>query len=119
MIPNLVGEEQLLLGSPVVQTVQDIQVCQNLGNQFQELFSTGDMQRAELAFAAAHTTRLKTSELCKNQDCEDFAADMRNYMRTNTHAFVMTAVSEHMIGTPLLCGDARLNIIHNTVQDAQ
>ena len=44
---------------------------------------------------------------------------MRNYMRVSTHVFLMTAATEHMIGTPLLCGDAGLNIIHNTVQDAQ
>ena len=55
------------------------------------------MQRAELTFAAEHTTRLKTSELYKNQDCEDFAADMRNYMRVSTLAFVMTETTEHMI----------------------
>jgi len=119
IIPSLVGEEQLLLGSPVVQAVHDIQLCQKLGSQCQELFSAGEMQRAEMAFVAAHTARLKTSELCKNQDCEDFAADMRNYMSASTHAFIMTAAAEHMIGTPLLCGDARLNIAHNTVLDAQ
>jgi hypothetical protein len=119
VIPNLVGEEQLLLGSPVVQAAHDLQLCQKLSAQCQELFSAGDVQKAELAFAAAHTARLKTSELCKAQDCEDFAADMRNYMSASTHAFVMAAAAEHMIGTPLLCGDARLNILHNTVKDAQ
>ena len=96
VIPNLVGEEQLLIGSPVVKAVQDIQLCQNLGSQCQEFFSAGNMQRAELTFAAEHTTRLKTNEMCKNQDCEDFAADMHNYMRACTHAFVMTVVTEHI-----------------------
>lgn len=119
VIPNLVGEEQLLLGSPVVQNIEDIKSCQKYTSQCQELFSLGDVQKAELAFREAHTARMKTVELCKNQDCEDFTADMRNYMSASTHADVMTKTAHHMIGTALLCGDARLNLPHNTVQDAQ
>jgi len=119
VIPNLVGEEQLLLGSPVVQNVEDIKLCQKYTSQCQDLFSMGEVQKAELAFREAHTARMKTTELCKNQDCEDFTADMRNYMSASAHADVMTKTAQHMIGTALLCGDARLNMPHNTVQDAR
>jgi hypothetical protein len=84
-----------------------------------ELFSMADLQKSELAFRAAHEARLKTCELCKKQDCEDFAADMRNYMSASAHAVVMTTTAKQMIGTPLLCSDASLNLLHNTVQDAQ
>jgi hypothetical protein len=119
VIPNLVGEEQLLLGSPVVQAVQDIQSCQHLSGLCQEMFSSGDLQKSELAFRAAHEARLKTVELCKSQDCEDFAADMRNYFGASTHVHVMTTTANQMIGTPLLCSDARLNLPRNTLQDAR
>ena len=119
VIPNLVGEEQMLLGSPLVQAVQDIQTCQHLSAVCAEMFSGGDLQRSELAFSAAHEARLKTSELGKKQDCEDFAADMRNYLSASTHAYVMETTAMQMIGTPLLCSDARLNLKHNTIHDAQ
>jgi len=119
VIPNLVGEDQLLLGSPAVQAVQDIKTCQHLSALCQNLFSNADMQKAELAFRAAHEARLKTVELCKSQDCEDFAADMRNYFGASTHAHVMTTTANEMIGTALLCSDARLNVPHNTVHDAR
>lgn len=119
VIPNLVGEEQLLCGSPVVQNIEDLKSCQKYTSQCQELFSLGNVQKAELAFREAHTARMKTTELCKNQDCEDFTADMRNYMSASAHADVMTTTAQHMIGTALLCGDARLNMPHNTVQDAR
>lgn len=119
VIPNLVGEEQLLLGSPVVQAVQDIKTCQHLSGLCQEMFSSGDLQKSELAFRAAHEARLKTVELCKSQDCEDFAADMRNYFGATTHVHVMTTTANEMIGTPLLCSDARLNLPRNTLLDAR
>ena len=119
VIPNLVGEEQLLLGSPVVQNVEDLRSCHKYTAQCQDLFSIGDVQKAELAFRAAHAARMKTTELCKAQDCEDFTADMRNYMSASAHADVMTQTAHHMIGTALLCGDARLNLPHNTVHDAR
>lgn len=119
VIPHLTGEEQLLLGSPVVQNVEDLRSCQNYTSQCQDLFSIGDVQKAELAFRKAHTARMKTTELCKGQDCEDFTADMRNYMSASAHADVMTKTAQHMIGTALLCGDARLNMPHNTVHDAR
>jgi hypothetical protein len=119
VIPNLTGEEQLLLGSPAIQAVEDIRACEHLSGMCKELFSMADLQKSELAFRAAHEARLKTSELCKKQDCEDFAADMRNYLSASTHAYVMTTTANQMIGTPLLCSDASLNLFHNTVQDAQ
>jgi len=119
VIPNLVGEEQMLLGSPLVQAVHDINACQQLSGMCTEMFSGGDLQRSELAFRAAHEARLKTSELGKKQDCEDFAADMRNYLSASTHAYVMETTAMQMIGTPLLCSDARLNLMHNTIHDAQ
>ena len=119
VIPHLTGEEQLLLGSPVVQNVEDLRSCQNYTSQCQDLFSIGDVQKAELAFRKAHTARMKTTELCKGQDCEDFTADMRNYMGASAHADVMTKTAHHMIGTALLCGDARLNLPNNTVHDAR
>jgi hypothetical protein len=119
VIPSMVGEEQLLLGSPAIQAVQDIQECEHLSGMCKDLFSMADLQKSELAFRAAHEARLKTCELCKKQDCEDFAADMRNYLCASTHASVMTTTANHMIGTPLLCSDSRLNLLHNTVQDAQ
>lgn len=119
VIANVVGEEQLLLGSPVIQAVQDIGLCEHYSGLCQMLFSSGALQQSELAFRAAHTARLKTCELGKQQDCEDFAADMRNYFNASTHAHVMARTAEHMIGTPLLCGDARLNMPNNTVADAQ
>lgn len=119
VIANLVGEEQMLLGSPLVQAVHDINTCQHLSGVCKAMFSGGDLQRSELAFRAAHEARLKTSELCKKQDCEDFAADMRNYLSASTHAYVMETTAMQMIGTPLLCSDARLNLRHNTVHDAQ
>ena len=119
VLPNVVGEEQLLLGSPVIQTVQDIGLCQHFSDLCKQLFSSGDLQKSELAFRAAHEARLKTCELGKKQDCEDFAADMRNYFNASTHAHVMTKAAEHMIGTALLCGDSRLNMPNNTVADAQ
>jgi len=31
----------------------------------------------------------------------------------------MTTTAKQMIGTPLLCSDASLNVLHNTIQDAQ
>ena len=119
VIPSLTGEEQLLLGSPAIQAVQDIQACEHLSGMCKELFSMADLQKSELAFRAAHEARLKTCELCKKQDCEDFAADMRNYLSASAHAVVMTTTARQMIGTPLLCSDASLNLLHNTVQDAQ
>lgn len=119
VISNVVGEEQLLMGSPVIQAVQDIDLCQHFSGLCQQLFSSGDLQKSELAFKAAHAARLKTCELGKQQDCEDFAADMRNYFNASTHAHVMTKTAEHMIGTALLCGDARLNLPNNTVAHAQ
>jgi len=119
VIPNLVGEEQMLLGSPLVQAVHDINTCKQLSAMCTEMFSSGDLQRSELAFRAAHEARMKTSELCKKQDCEDFAADMRHYMTASTHAYVMETTAMQMIGTPLLCSDARQNMLHNTIHDAQ
>ena len=119
VIPKLVGEEQLLLGSPAVQAVHDLFACQQLSRQCQELLGHGQMQKAELAFRAAHTARLKTCELGKSQDCEDFAADMRHYTHASAHAGVMAKAAAHMIGTALLCADARLNLKHNTLTDAR
>jgi hypothetical protein len=119
IIPKLVGEEQLLLGSPAVQAVQDLGACQQLSRQCQELLGAGQMQKAELAFRAAHAARLKTCELGKRQDCEDFAADMRHYLHASAHEGVMTQAATHMIGTALLCADARLNIARNTLTDAR
>jgi len=119
VIPNLVGEEQMLLGSPLVQAVHEINTCKHLSGLCTEMFSAGDLQRSELAFRAAHEARLKTSELCKKQDCEDFAADMRHYLSASTHVYVMETTAKQMIGTPLLCSDARQNLMHNTIHDAQ
>ena len=119
VIPKLVGEEQLFIGSPAVQTVTDLYACQMLSLQCKELLGDGQMQKAELAFRAAHSARLKTCELGKSQDCEDFAADMRHYTRASAHEGVMAKAATHMIGTPLLCADARLNLPHNTVTDAR
>jgi hypothetical protein len=119
VIPKLVGEEQLLIGSPAVQAIQDLGVCQLLSRQCQELLANGQIQKVELAFAAAHAARLKTSELGKGQDCEDFAADFRHYARASADEAVMTKAATHMIGTAMLCADARLNIANNTVPDAR
>ena len=119
VIPKLVGEEQLLIGSPAVQAFQDLGTCQQLSRQCQEFLGNGQMQKAELAFRAAHNARLKTCELGKSQDCEDFAADMRHYLHASAHEGVMTKAATHMIGTALLCADARLNVPHNTVTDAR
>jgi hypothetical protein len=119
VIPKLIGEEQLLLGSPAVQAVQDLGACQQLSRQCQELLGNGQIQKAELLFQAAHTARLKTCELGKSQDCEDFTADMRHYMHASAHEGIMTHAATHMIGTALLCADARLNMPHNTVSDAR
>jgi hypothetical protein len=119
VIPKLTGEEQLLIGSPAVQALQDLGACQQLSRQCQELLGNGAMQKAELAFRAAHTARLKTCELGKSQDCEDFAADMRHYLAASAHEGVMSKAATHMIGTAMLCADARLNLPHNTVLDAR
>ena len=119
VIPKLVGEEQLLIGSPAVQALHDLFACQQLSKQCQELLGNGQVQKAELAFRAAHSARLKTCELGKSQDCEDFAADMRHYMNASAHEGVMTKAAMHMIGTALLCADARLNLKHNTLTDAR
>jgi hypothetical protein len=119
VIPKLVGEEQLLIGSPAVQAFQDLGTCQQLSRQCQEFLGNGQMQKAELAFRAAHNARLKTCELGKSQDCEDFAADMRHYLAASAHEGVMGKAATHMIGTALLCADARLNAPHNTVTDAR
>ena len=119
VIPKLVGEEQLLLGAPLVQAVQDMQNCQHLSGKCREMCAAGDLQKAELFFHAAHEARLRTTELGKNQDCEDFTADMRNLMAASSHTYVMTTTAEKMIGTALLCSDARLNAPRNTLCDAQ
>ena len=119
LIPKLTGEEQLLLGSPAVQAVQDLRDCQQLSRQCQELLGNGLVQKAELAFRAAHTARLRTCELGKSQDCEDFAADMRHYTLASADEGVMTKVATHMIGTAMMCGDARLNMRGHTVPDAR
>ena len=119
VIPKLVGEEQLLIGSPVMQAMQDLGMCQLLSRQCQELLASGQIQKAELAFAAAHTARLKTCELGKGQDCEDFAADLRHYQRASEDEGVMTKVATHMIGTAMLCADAHLNLPHNKLPDAR
>ena len=119
VIPRLVGEEQLLLGSPAVQALEDLAACNHLSSLCQELLGNGQIQKAELAFAAAHTARLKTCELGKSQDCEDFAADFRHYRRASRDERVMTQVATHMIGTAQLCADARLNVRGNSVPDAR
>jgi len=119
VIPKLVGEEQLLLDSPAVQGLQDLHQCQALSTQCHELLGNGEILKAELAFAAAHTARLKTCELGKSQDCEDFAADLRHYQRASRDERVMTNVAQYMVGTAQLCADARLNLRGNTVQDAR
>jgi hypothetical protein len=119
LIPKLTGEEQLLIGSPAVQALQDLAACSQLSRQCQELLGNGQLQKAELAFRAAHSARLKTCELGKRQDCEDFAADMRHYLHASAHEGVMGKAAAHMIGTALLCADARLNLPHNTVTDAR
>jgi hypothetical protein len=119
VIPRLVGEEQLLLGSPAVQALEDLNACNHLSSLCQELLGNGQIQKAELAFAAAHTARLKTCELGKSQDCEDFAADFRHYRRASRDERVMTQVAAHMVGTAQLCADARLNVRGNTVPDAR
>ena len=119
VIPKLVGEEQLLIGSPAVQALHDLLACQQLSKQCQELLGNGQVQKAELAFRAAHSARLKTCELGKSQDCEDFAADLRHYTQASAHEGVMAKAATHMIGTALLCADARLNLKHNTLTDAR
>ena len=119
LIPKLTGEEQLLLGSPAVQAVEDLRECQLLSRQCQELLGNGQVDKAELAFRAAHAARLKTCELGKSQDCEDFASDMRHYTNASKDERIMAKVATHMVGTAMMCADARLNIRGHTVPDAR
>ena len=44
VIPKLTGEEQLLIGSPAVQALQDLGACQQLSRQCQELLGNGALQ---------------------------------------------------------------------------
>ena len=113
-----VGEEQLILGSNIMQMVQSRIDLANASNACREFLQQGNHVLAQASFATAHKQRLVASDQNLGCDCEDFTYTMRMMHACLLHAEPLQIVSG-LIGTPVLCAECGLNQPGNTIPDAQ
>lgn len=113
-----VGEEQLILGSNIMQMVQSRIDLANASNACREFLKQGNHVLAQASFTEAHKHRLVASDQNLGCDCEDFTYTMRMMHASLLHPENLQIVSG-LIGKPVLCAECGLNQVGNTIPDGQ
>jgi hypothetical protein len=113
-----VGEEQMILGSNIMQMVQARIDLATSSNACRHFLQEGNHVQAQASFASAHKQRLLASDQDLGCDCEDFTFTMRMMHACLLHPEPLQIVSG-LIGTPVLCAECGLQRPGNTIPDAQ
>jgi hypothetical protein len=80
VIPKLVGEEQLLLGAPLVQAVQDMQNCQHLSGKCREMCARSRMIARKLGSLGAREDRTDFRCIICPHNCDEEPPSATNHM---------------------------------------